>query len=412
MPPIESLVTHIFLFISLYTEVFLLTTFFEGRSSITLVDNRDPAEYPTTTIIVPCFNEEKTVAATVRSLLALNYPKDKLSIFVVDDGSADRTLAAVEQFRAHPSVKIFSKPNGGKYTALNFGLAHTDSELVGCLDADSFVDPNALRRIVRRFENPAVMAVTPTIKIHNPTTPLQFMQKAEYALGVFIRKVFSFLGSIYITPGPFSIFRKSVFEKIGPYRHAHNTEDLEFALRMQKNSLLIENAHDAYIYTVAPRTIRSLFKQRLRWNYGFLQNAFDYRKIFFNRSYGNLGVFVLPIAVLTFLSVIFYVTRTLIHFFSASYDAAFQASLVGTSFTASSFVPSWFFLNTDSIFILGLLLVSCTLALIFIGKWLSGSELRISRDIVYFFLFYSLLSPFWTITAIYNTLLSRQTSWR
>src|SRR5690606_33425680 len=140
-----------------------------------------------------------------------------------------------------------------KYTALNLGLQHVDTDLVGCLDADSFVHPEALNRIVPYFDKKDVMAVTPAIKIHEPRSLLQIVQKVEYSWGIFLRKMLSYLGAIYVTPGPFSIFRTAVFKKLGGYKHAHFTEDFEIALRMQSHSMKIANAHDAHVYTVAPR---------------------------------------------------------------------------------------------------------------------------------------------------------------
>ena len=97
----------------------------------------------------------------------------------------------------------------------------------------------------------------------------------------------SLVNAIHVTPGPFSIFRKEVFDKIGKYKHAHTTEDIEIALRMQKHHMKIENAPDAYVYTNTPKTVKSLYKQRKRWIYGFIQNALDYRGLFFKKKYGT-----------------------------------------------------------------------------------------------------------------------------
>src|SRR5258708_1109599 len=153
-----NILPHIFLFISLYFEIFLLITFLEKRREIAR-KAAEPSHFPTVTVIVPCFNEERTVAATLESLFALDYPKEKLSIFVVDDGSTDSSWRLLQVLKDHPQITLFQKENGGKYTALNLGLTHSKSELVGCLDADSFVDSQALKRIVSRFEDSATMAV-------------------------------------------------------------------------------------------------------------------------------------------------------------------------------------------------------------------------------------------------------------
>ena len=169
----------------MYFEVFLLVTYFEERESFTETDapQRMPGKYPTVTIIVPAWNESTTLLGTVESLLSLNYPKDRLSLFIVDDGSTDDTLQVAQAYAKHPQVRIFSKENGGKYTALNLGIEVSTSELIGCLDADSFVDERALIEIIPFFDNPQVMAVTPSVQIHKPDNMLRKMQAAEYMIG-------------------------------------------------------------------------------------------------------------------------------------------------------------------------------------------------------------------------------------
>ncbi len=172
-----------------------------------------PKEYPTAAIIVPCWNEEKTLAGTIESLLALEYPKDKLEILIVNDGSTDRTLEIAHQFDSEPQVKIFSKENGGKYTALNLGVENTQAELIGCLDADSFVVSDALAEAVKKFEDcPDACAVVPAMKVWHPRRPLELMQAVEYTFGIFYKKMFYNIASISVLPGPFSIYRHKLFE--------------------------------------------------------------------------------------------------------------------------------------------------------------------------------------------------------
>ena len=237
--------------------------------------------------------------------MALDYPKDRFSLIVVDDGSTDGTQKSLDEFRSNPQIKIFKKENGGKSTALNFALEKVESELVGCLDADSFVTPDALKRIVPYFLDAEVMAVTPSIKIHEPKTILQHVQRIEYNWGVLLRRILASMNALYVTPGPFSIFRVSVFKELGPYRHAHHTEDMEMALRMQKNHYKIVNSHSAHVYTVGPEKFKGLYKQRVRWAYGFLNNAFDYRDMYFKKEYGNIGLFILPIATLSIFTTLY-----------------------------------------------------------------------------------------------------------
>ena len=212
-------ILYIFLFFTLYLEVFFLITFFEERLKLAVKSTTEKLPYyPSVTIIVPCWNEETTVSKTLDSLLALRYPKNKLEIFVINDGSTDKTWEVVQKFKNNPQVKLFHKENGGKHTAVNFGIKNSTSELVGCLDADSFVDEYALHEIASAFnDDPHMMAATPMLIVHEPKTILQKMQKTEYHTGAFLKRMLSPLDAIAVTPGPFSIFRSEVYKKIGLY---------------------------------------------------------------------------------------------------------------------------------------------------------------------------------------------------
>jgi peptidoglycan-N-acetylglucosamine deacetylase len=194
MADFNSLVLYASLFISLFFEVFLLITYLEVRSDIKSEEEmlkRDLSHFPSVTIVVPSFNEAETVGATISSLLALDYPKDKLHLILVDDGSTDETLKTLKTFEGNSQIKVFTKPNGGKHTAVNLALKHVETELVGCLDADSFVTAEALKRIVPYFNNPTVMAVTPSIKVFEPKNILQYIQKTEYSWSIFLRRMLS-----------------------------------------------------------------------------------------------------------------------------------------------------------------------------------------------------------------------------
>ncbi len=408
-------VTNILLFLTLYMQVLLLYTFFEKKNvfSNTGGNGESPLKrYPIVTIIVPVFNEEKTLGGTIESLLALDYPKDKLDILVVDDGSTDNTLTVANTFKTNPQVRVFTKENGGKHTAVNLGISYSRGEFIGCLDADSFVDKNALSRIIRCFEDEKVMAVTPAIKVHTPENILQQMQSVEYNMGVFLRKVYGSMNAIHVAPGPFSIFRKEVFEKLGGYVKAHNTEDMEFAMRMHKNHYPIANVYDSYVYTVTPKTVKGLYKQRLRWVYGFLANARDYREMIFNKKYGNLGMFTLPAAIVSIFAALFFTALAIGRFIAqiAKRFMEFQAVGFPTRFEWPHF--DWFFVNTSETAVVVYALSLSTLFVIFVGKKLSDGNMKPQMNIVYFFLFYGILAPAWLFKAVYNVVFNKKTTWR
>jgi len=139
---------YVFSFISVYVQIFFLMTFFEKRRQIVRhPDDLKLLNYPTVTIAVPCYNEEGTIDKTVKSLTSLDYPKDKIKIFLIDDGSKDNTWNIIKGFEDGVNIFAFKKENGGKHTALNLALENTTSEFFGCLDSDSLVHPQALKRI-------------------------------------------------------------------------------------------------------------------------------------------------------------------------------------------------------------------------------------------------------------------------
>ena len=406
-----EVIVYVFLFLALFFEVFIVLSFFEKdarrRRHITT-----HTTYPSVSIIVPCFNEEDTVAATVESLLNLEYPKEKITLVLVNDGSTDNTRAVVDQYKDHPQVKLIHKENGGKHTALNAGIQETKSSLVGCLDADSFVEPDALLRIVPQFDNERIGAVTASISVYTPRTILEHMQQAEYLFGAMLRHVLATVNGLHVTPGPFTIFRRNVFQEVGLFRAAHNTEDMEIALRMQKGGWRIQNAPRARVYTKVPKTVHGLIKQRVRWTTGFLRNSIDYRELFGNPRYGVLGLMVLPLAVLSVFSGI---TLFLFFLFQTSislWKFFIRASEVPLSFTFQ--LPSFdvFFIPTNTLVFLAPAATAIALALIVGGARISKTKTRIGFQLIWYSILFSIIAPLWLMRAVIDVLLGVRRSWR
>ncbi|MFA6257327.1 MAG: glycosyltransferase [Candidatus Paceibacterota bacterium] len=414
MAGIGDIILYILVFLSVYVQVFFLITFIENRKKIVIRSGKvELKNYPAVTITIPCWNEEKTVERTIKSALRLNYPKDKLKVFLVDDGSTDGTLRVVNKFSSHPSIKIFHKKNGGKHTALNLALENIETEFFGCLDADSIADSEALVRIMSYFEKDAtVMAVAPSVTVHEPKNFIQYAQKAEYYMGVYFKKMLGILGAINVTPGPLTVFRKEVFDKLGPYRHGHSTEDMEIAYRMQKNLYKIEHCNDAYVYTNTPATIRKLYTQRLRWIYGFINNTIDYREVLFKKKYGNFALFTLPMGVISIFSVSYLFGRILYNLVRFINSKILEYRTIGFELRTGGFSLDPFFINTQSFVFLIVLIYALVLFAIIYGQKITQQKKIFSLDVLYFFPVFGLIGPIWFLTAIYNTLLARKPSWR
>jgi cellulose synthase/poly-beta-1,6-N-acetylglucosamine synthase-like glycosyltransferase len=405
------------LFLTLYFEVFLLVTYIEERKTFTKAPPhpRRPGNYPAVTIIVPAWNESKTIGGTLRSLLALDYPKDRLSIFIVNDGSTDNTLEVAGEYVNNPQVRLFTKENGGKHTAFNLGLTHVTSQLVGCLDADSFVERSALKEMIPYFDNSEVMAVTPSVQIHNPGNLIQKMHAAEYMMGEFTRKVFSRINGLYVTPGPFSIYRKSVFDQIGGFIHAYNTEDMEMALRMQSYGMKIENAHTAFVYTVAPNSLLALYRQRVRWVSGFLKNTFfNYRHMFFSKKYGNLGLLTMPFAFISIFIALFFSAAYAQNIASMIYQKYVKYSALGfqRDWGWPTFNFDWFSINLEFRMLVIYAMIVGTIFFLLVGTRMVIKTNPVNRSSLYFLLFYGLIAPFWLVKSLYNLVTAKESPWR
>ena len=414
MDGIYSVIFYIFSFISVYVQIFFLVTFLEKRRHI--VHHPDFLEldrYPTVAISVPVYNESLTISKTVKSLLSLDYPKDKIKIFIVDDGSKDNTWDIIQEFKDNPSVILLQKANGGKHTAVNLALEKTDAEFFGCLDSDSLVHPQALKRILKYFENdPRTMAVAPSIVVNSPNNIIQHAQSIEYDMSIYTKKMLGFMGGIHVAPGPFSIFRKKVFNELGPYKKAHNTEDQEIALRMQEHGYKIDHCPDAFVYTNTPNSVMKLYRQRLRWIYGFIKNLVDYRRLLFKKKYGTVALFTLPSGIVSIFGVVFLSVTIVINIVQFVYTKVIQIQTIGfSSLWRIGYNFDWFFVSTKTALFISVILYILVITSVMIGRKMSKGKSNFSISIVYFIIIYSVIAPFWMLRAIYNAIVSKESSW-
>ena len=395
-------------FFGLFTALLSFISFFEHKEKLKNPD--PPKQFPSVTIAVPAYNEEETIAATIESLLKLDYPRKKLSIIVVDDGSKDKTYEIAKQFEAQ-GVQVFTKENTGKGDSLNFALAHANTVLFGALDADSFVEPDCLKKMIGYFENPNVMAVTPSLKILKPQTFLQRIQAIEFLVGVYLRKVFSYFGSIHVTPGPFTIYRKKFFDQYGGYDVNNLTEDIEIALRIQSNNYEIENTIDGVVWTVGLTKFKALMHQRRRWYLGFLNNVLHYKHLF-ARKYGNLGMFILPAAFVSVGLVMLLLGYLIVKTAVDGYD--FINNLIAINFDILPLLKiklDLFFLNMDPLFILALISLGTGLVVLYLAKQHSQEQSNVKFSYVLYLLFYWVIFAYWWALAGYAKATKKKIAW-
>ncbi len=400
---------YLTLFLALYFQIFMLLILFENKKNNRTKKNS--GFFPSVSIIVPCWNEEKTIAKTIESLLNLDYPKKKLKIYVVNDGSTDRTADEVKKFLPNEQIIFLEKENGGKHTALNLALQKIDTELVAALDADSFVAKESLKNMVVPFQDPKVASIASTIKIVETKNFWGIIQQADYFMIAFLRKAFAHLGSVFITPGPFSFYRTSVVREIGGWKKAHNTEDIEIGIRLQSKHYKIENVESAEVYTNPMTSFRALYKQRLRWSYGFFKNAWDYRYMFFNKKYGNVGVFGMPSFMLSNFIAIFIYFLTI--WILLKHFIEWIEKVLVAGFNPPSFNFNWFYWDTGGLFLLSAFLSILVIWSIIMGKVLVNEKKYFFHfDILLYLLIYMIIAPLWVLGALFKVIRGQENKWR
>jgi poly-beta-1,6-N-acetyl-D-glucosamine synthase len=236
-------------------------------------DDSESLDLPPVTILVPAYNEGAVIQGSIRSLLELDYPR--FEILVIDDGSKDDTYVKASVYEGEhgrATVRVITKPNGGKARALNTGIAAATSDYVLCMDGDSALHPQTLRRAIRHFRDPHIGAVAGSVKVVNRTNLLSSLQALEYIEGLnMVRAAQGFFRLVNIIPGPIGLFRKSALDKVGGYDHDTFAEDCDLTLKLLMEGWQIQYEPGAIAYTEAPEQLLDLLKQRYRWTRGILQ---------------------------------------------------------------------------------------------------------------------------------------------
>lgn len=244
--------------------------------------------------IIPAYNEEINSARTINSILHQNYPG--LEIIFVDDGSKDKTFEKVnEAFKDIGAVKAFTKPNGGKASALNFGIEKAQTDIVVCIDADTQLKPDAISELVKKFDNTRVGAVAGNVKVGNEVNIITRWQSIEYITSQnFDRRAFDLLNCITVVPGAIGAFKKEAIEIAGGFTTDTLAEDCDLTMRLLRSGYVIRNCTHAIAYTEAPETVRQFMNQRFRWSFGVMQCFWKHRDTVFNPKYKNFGMVAMP----------------------------------------------------------------------------------------------------------------------
>jgi cellulose synthase/poly-beta-1,6-N-acetylglucosamine synthase-like glycosyltransferase len=237
-------------------------------------------------IIVPAYNEEVTIATTIKSLVKQTY--HDLEIIIVNDGSVDNTYQIAKKFEGKfegKDIRVFSKRNAGKSQALNYAIDRSSGDLIMCVDADSKLDNTAVELMARYFNDNEIVAVAGSVFVNNRVNVLTKLQALEYIEGLnMVRNGQAFLKLVNIIPGPIGMFRKESVIEVGGYKDDTFAEDADLTLRLIKKNYKIEFEADAVSRTEAPEGLLDLLKQRYRWTRGILQSIRKHRRSLFSKE--------------------------------------------------------------------------------------------------------------------------------
>lgn len=418
------------IYIGLIATTFYVLTYTSKRKQEPLFTDK---ELPKVTILIPAYNEEKTIKRTIQSILKSDYPKDKFEIIVIDNNSTDNTSKITKKFIKSrfnkqdmrkggrvgtiPNIKLLFEKKQGKGHALNLGIKKSKGEIIFTMDADTEVPSRSLKNMTRYFKDPEIMSVTPAIITQKPKNLLQRIQYIEYVLGLFLRKTFAILNAVHITPGAFSAYRKPFFTRYGGYEPDNVTEDLEVAMRIQFKGYKIQNSPESPAYTNPPEKFAHLLNQRKRWYVGLMKNGWRYKKLV-SPKYGDLGMFVLPIA---WISIFFAVFVTVYLFIDTLINLKDELLfLQNINYDFSNFLTlNFFFLErfffrlfTNTVFIFILMFI------IVLGIYLCYARRKIGKlhtpffNLLLFFIFFAILFGFWWIVSIVYVIFNKGVKWK
>ena len=244
-------------------------------------------DFPSVTIVVPCFNEEVNVSNKLEDIFKTRYPKDKMEVLFVDNGSTDKTVVFLENLLGSYSFRLITSPPG-KTQAINKALAVSSAEIIVSTDCDTSWSKDALEKLIQPLACKNIGAVCATPRIRKSI----FNSKLNYHIGEWIiRSLESELDTCSSLDGRLMAFKKSA---LGTIREDASTDDLEITLALRKKGFRSLALRDVMIEEDCLQTLADELKQIRRRVYQSLFSIAHYRTMLLNPRYGFFGVFILP----------------------------------------------------------------------------------------------------------------------
>lgn len=405
---------YIITFVSLYLAIIWLNFLYVSD----FPDKRKLKRFPTVSIAIPAYNEASTVIKSIESVLNLNYPSDKLEIIVVNDCSTDRTKEIVEKMikkNNQFNIKLINKKNNqGKAYALNSALEVASGEIFCCVDADSFVDKDSLRLLIPHLFNQKTAAVISTIKVINQKNIFGKVQRMEYFMVMLIRKIMSFIDTLYTTPGVLSIYKTEVIRNLRGFDTECLTEDFEIAMRLRYNHYNVKMESDSITYTKVPENPQLFWRQRIRWTRGFIENNIKYKKMYFNPKYGFLGLFQLPLSVIAPALLIVGILFIAYNILKTLYELIIRVIFIKGYLNSLFVFPSLKNILLSQNFKIGFPLIVASLlgfTLLYLAHKQAKEKIRYPSSIlVYYLLLHYVMAAYW-ISAITQEIFKTKKKW-
>jgi cellulose synthase/poly-beta-1,6-N-acetylglucosamine synthase-like glycosyltransferase len=400
-----------YMFLGLYMLSLLILIYFPNRFKM--------FEYPKgfnegVSIVMPCYNEGKTIGLAIDSLLKLDYPKEIIEIIIVDDKSTDNSVKEIKKYeKIYSNIRLIvnERNSGGAAEPTNLGIKAAKFDYIAVADADSVPDKDCLKKMIGFLQKDnSVGGVTCAVMVRNPKTFMQKLQSIEYASISFSRKLLDLIDSVYVTPGPFALYRKKILLEIGLFDKKNLTQDIEIVWRMQSYGYKARMCLAARVYSEAPNKFKDWLKQRIRWNIGGTQTLIKYKKFVFRK--GMLGAFIVPFFSISLFIGLFGLglfsyllsQRILVNFLATKYSLYAETAIL--RFQELSFAPSILNFFGATLFLLGLFF---TLFGLGIMRELKQKHTNIF-NISFYLLIYLAIYPFIMVISLYK-LARRNYSW-
>lgn len=267
-------------------------------------DRRRPppalAQYPPLTVLVACYNEAATIAATLASILEQDYPAP-LSVMVIDDGSGDASAAIVRHLIAQGdhsrAIRLLQLGhNRGKAAALNAGLAEVQTEWFVSIDADCWLTAQALRRLMEALATgdagSRLVAIAGAVFVANPLASwVSRLQEWDYFNGIAaVKRMQDAYGGVLVAQGAFSAYLTQAVREAGGYPHCVG-EDIVVTWDLLERGGQVAYAADAVLFTHVPETYRQYARQRQRWSRGLIEALHRHWRLLFRARLGTTFIY-------------------------------------------------------------------------------------------------------------------------